>query len=139
MVPSFNDIKLGDQIGPVDKVATDRAVRDFCEVWGQPTDSRFTDDEIARSTGLRSAMVPGVMNMAYMAQVLSHWSGGGVVKRLEVVFRQVVFHNEPLRIIGVVTDKELVQDEKQVECDIRLENIEGELLIGGNATLVMSS
>ena len=137
MPSSYDQVELGEGIGAIEKMATDQAVREFCDVWGNPGDNRFTNDEVAKSMGLAAAIVPGVMSMAYMAQLLAHWSEGGLVKRLEVVFRQVVFHNQPLRIAGVVTDKNRVDDENQVECDVYVENAEGERLVGGKATVVM--
>ena len=135
----YDEVELGDELAPVERVATDQAVLDFCKVWIDPRTGgftgRFTDDEAARAEGLPGAMVPGIMSMAYMAQFLSRWAEGGSLKKLDVVFRQVVLHEQPLRLVGVVTDKNRVGDENLVECDVSLENADGERLVSGQGTV----
>ena len=42
-LPYFEDVELGDQIGPVATVATGEGVARFCAVWSPPTPNRFTD------------------------------------------------------------------------------------------------
>jgi len=34
-LPYYDEIELGDEIGPVEKVATDEEVASFCDVWGK--------------------------------------------------------------------------------------------------------
>lgn len=137
----YDEVELGDDLPPVDRVATDQTVLDFCTVWedrriGRLT-SRFTDDEVAKAQGLPGAIVPGAMSMGYLAQFLSQWADGGSLKKLDVVFRQLVLHERPLRLVGVVTDKNQVGDENQVECDVYLEGADGERLVSGKGTVVL--
>jgi len=139
-VPRFYDqVEMGDELGPVEQLATDQAVIDFCNVWEFPHARRrtFTDDEVAKSEGLPGAILPGIMSMAYVAQFLSQWAEGGSLKKLDVVFRQVVLHEQPLRLAGVVTDKNRVGTENQVECDVYMENAGGERLVDGKGTVVL--
>ena len=136
MTRYYEQVELGDELDPVDKVATDQSVADFCVAWGSPGAPRFTDHEASKKDGLPGAIVPGIMSMAYMAQFLSHWAEGGLVKKLDVVFRQPVPH-EPLRLVGVVTDMNQVDGENQVECDVYIETPDGNRLVGGKATLVL--
>ena len=133
----YDQVELGDELAPVEKVATDQAVIDFCNAWGNPNSVRFTDHEVARREGLPGAMVPGIMSMSYVAQFLSHWADGGRLKKLDVVFRQVVLHEQPLRLAGVVTDKYRVGEENQVECDVYMEGPGGERLVTGKGTVVL--
>jgi acyl dehydratase len=131
----FDDVDLGDELGPLETTATDASVREFCEVWGNPGPSRFTDHEAARKEGLAGAIIPGVMSMALLSQLLTRWAEGGSMKKLDVVFRQLVPHNVPLRIVGVVTDKNQVKGENLVDVDVYLENGQGDRMVGGKATL----
>lgn len=137
----YDEVEMGDELAPVERVATDQAVLDFCKLWIDLRiggfAGRFTDNEVAKAEGLPGAMVPGTMSMAYMAQFLSRWAEGGSLKKLDVVFRQVVLHEQPLRLVGVVTDKNQVGDENQVECDVYLENADGERLVSGQGTVVL--
>lgn len=131
----FDDVEMGEELGPLETTATDASVREFCEVWGTGSANRFTDHEAARKEGLTGAIVPGIMSMALLSQLLTQWADGGSVKKLDVVFRQLVPHNIPLRIVGVVTDKNQVAGENLVECDVYLETGQSDRMVGGKATL----
>lgn len=131
----FDDVELGDELGPLETMATDASVREFCEVWGNGGANRFTDHEAARKEGLPGAIVPGIMSMAYLSQLLTQWAEAGAIKKLDVVFRQLVPHNVPLRIVGIVTDKTQVQGENLVDVDVYLETGQSDRMVGGKATL----
>ncbi len=132
-MPYFDEIELGDEIGPVEKVATDEAVASFCDVWGAPTPNRFTDAETAAEAGMSGTIVPGIMAMAMMAQLLTDWGGPGSIKDLDLVFRQPVPHNRPLTLAATITDLREEDGENLVECDILMTGAEGERYVGGKA------
>ena len=125
-MPYFDEIELGDEIGPVEKVATDEAVANFCEVWGAPTPNRFTDADAAAKAGMGGTIVPGIMTMAMMAQLLTDWGGPGSIKDLDLVFRQPVPHNRPLPLAATVTDLRETDGRHRVEWHIQRTGKEGE-------------
>ena len=135
---SFENVEVGDDIGPVDRVVTDEQVREFVSIWQQSRGpNRFTDEAVAKKEGLSGPIVPGAMNIAIMSQLLTGWSPAVVLRKLDVVFRQVVPHNAPLQLRGIVTDKRMVDGEPQLECDVMLENDQGDRLIIGKATVAL--
>ena len=90
----YEDVEIGDAVGPLERVVSDDQVRRFVSVCGAGAGpSRFTDPEVARSEGLPFAIVPGAMNIAIISQVLTSWSPGVSLKKLDIVFRQMVPHN----------------------------------------------
>ena len=134
----YDQVEMGDELVPAEKEVTDQMVLDFCAVWGSGGGTaRFTDHEAARKEGLPQAIVPGIMSMNYMAQFLAGWADGGLVKKLDVVFRQPVVHPQTISLVGVVTDKNQVGGENQVECDVYIQNAHGDRLVGGKATVVL--
>ena len=137
-MPYFEDIELGDEIGPVEKVATDEAVADFCDVWGAPTPNRFTDLESATKSGMSGTIVPGIMTMVMMAQLLTDWGGPGSIKDLDLVFRQPVPHNRPLILAATITDLREEDGENLVECDILMTGPDGERYVGGKAVVALA-
>ena len=48
----FEDVELGDEIGPLETEATDDGVLEFCQVWDNRTPNRFTDQAIAEKATL---------------------------------------------------------------------------------------
>ena len=134
----FDDVEIGDDIGPVERVVTDRQVRRFLAIRENDTGAnRFTDDEFAKGEGLPGAIVPGAMNIAMMSQLLTGWSDSVSLRKLDVVFRQPVPHERTLLLKGIVTDKEVNDGVPTLTCDVFLENEEGSKLVIGSATVVL--
>jgi acyl dehydratase len=136
-VPWFEDVELGDEIGPLEAVATDDGVASFCKVWGDSKPDRFTDQAAAAKAGLPAPIVPGIMTMAIMARLLTDWAGPQALKDLDVVFRQPVPHNRPLTISATITDTRQEHGENLVECDILLTGAQGERYVGGKAIVAL--
>jgi acyl dehydratase len=132
----YDDVDLGDEVGPVVRIVSDDQVIEFTQVWGReegPT--RFTSREKAQSEGLPEAIVPGAMNIAIMSQLITAWSPTVRLVKLDVVFRSPVLHNRPLTLRGMITDKDIVDGEPQIECDVTMENEEGTPHVIGKATV----
>ncbi len=131
----FEDVDLGDEIGPLERVAGDQDVMDFCQLWGNPMPNRFTDQDIAEKARLPGPILPGIMSMALMAQLLTDWTSPESLKDLDLVFRQPVPHNKPLKISATVTDTRQEDGKNLVTCDILMTGAEGERYVGGTALL----
>ncbi|MBI4336572.1 MAG: hypothetical protein HY683_01905 [Chloroflexi bacterium] len=127
----FEDVDLGDLIGPVERVATDAQVLDFCKVWGMAASNRFTSREVAQREGFPDAIVPGIMGMAFLAELVTRWSPSLELKKLDVIFRQLVPHNRLLKLHGVVTDKD--EEMGLLEADVYLDLSDGDRMVTGKA------
>ena len=135
----FEDVDLGDEIGPLETEATDDGVVSFCTVWQSQMPNRFTDREIAEQSRLPGPIVPGIMSMGIMARLLTDWAGPAAVRDLDLVFRQPVPHHKPLMVSATVTDTRQEDGENLVECDILMTGTEGERYVGGKAILALPS
>lgn len=138
MVPDlhFDDVEIGDDIGPVERTVNKEQVQRFLKIRGtQEGPSRFTDEDFAKKEGLPGAIVPGAMNIAILSQLLTGWSPTVRMKKLDVVFRGMVPHDQPFQLTGIVTDKDTVDGQPQLECDVFLQNSEGTRLVIGNAII----
>ena len=134
----FQDIELGDEIGPIERTVTDEEVLQFVAVGGRdPEASRFTSKEIAQSEGLLEAIIPGAMNIALMSRLVTGWADTVCLKKIDVVFRQTVPHNKPLIFTGIVTNKDESGETTDLGCDITMENIDGVKMVIGNAEFAL--
>ena len=138
-MPNFEDVELGDEIGPLETVATDDDVVSFCRVWNNPAPNRFTDQAMAEESHLPGPIVPGIMSMGIMARLLTDWAGPEALKDLDLVFRLPVPHNKPLRISATITDTRQDAEENLVECDVLMTGAQGERYIGGKAIVALPS
>ena len=135
----FEDVELGDEIGPLEKIASDQDVIDFCNLWGPPTPNRFTDANEAAKSKLSSPIVPGIMTMALMAQLFTDWASQDSLKDLNLVFRQSVPHNKPLIIDATITDMREEGEEHLIDCDVVMTGAERERYVIGTATVSLPS
>lgn len=133
----FEDVELGDELGPLERTATDEQVQAFCAVWGNPEPGRFTSLEAARREGLPEPIVPGIMTMALMSQLVTDAYPAATLRLLDIIFRQPVLHNRPLTLVGVVTDKNLRDGQGVVEADLYLQTAERERLVTGKASFLL--
>ena len=134
----FQDIELGDEIGPIERTVTVEEVLQFVAVDGRdPEPSRFTSKEIAQSEGLSEAIIPGAMNIALMSRLVTGWADTVCLKKIDVVFRQTVPHNKPLIFTGIVTNKDESGETTDLECDITMENIDGVKMVIGNGAFAL--
>ena len=134
----FEDVEIGDDIGPIKRSVTDEDVIEFVSVREKEiTPSRFTSNEVANSEGMPEAIVPGPMNIALMSQILTDWSDTVCLLKIDVVFRQTVPHNNDLTFSGIVTDKDETGDSTKLECDVVMENSDGVKLVIGAGVIAL--
>ncbi len=134
----FEDVDIGDEIGPVTRTVSDEEVIQFVSIRDEKvTPSRFTSKEFANSEGLDEAIVPGAMNIALMSQVLTNWSETVCLLKIDVVFRGTVPHNKGLIFSGIITDKDETGESTKLECDIVMENSDGVKLVIGTGIIAL--
>lgn len=133
----YDDVDLGDELPSMEREVSDDQVVEFLGITrleaGRP--NRFTSSEVAKSEGLPEAIVPGAMNIAIMSTLITSWSPTVTLRKLDVVFRGMVLHNRPIKLTGLITDKDIVNGTPQLECDVVMENEEGTPLVIGKATV----
>jgi acyl dehydratase len=134
----FEDVDIGDEIGPVTRTVSDEEVIQFVSIRDEKvTPSRFTSKEFANSEGLDEAIVPGAMNIALMSQVLTNWSETVCLLKIDVVFRGTVPPNKGLIFSGIITDKDETGESTKLECDIVMENSDGVKLVIGTGIIAL--
>lgn len=136
-MPYFEDLELGDQIGPLPTAAASENVARFCQIWSPPTPNRFTDPQTARESGMDGPIVPGIMALAMLAQLLTDWAGPDAIRDLDVVFRQPIPHNRPLTLEATITDLRQENGQNLAECDILMLGAQGERHVGGKAVIAL--
>ena len=130
----FEDVELGDDVGPMETTISTEQVLRFTRIWGQSDrPSRFNSAEQAKSEGLDGAVVPGVMHMGYVSRLVTEWSEGVTLKHLDVIWRQFVPHNAPLKLHGIITDTREEDGEGVLEADVYMDSAEGARHVTGKA------
>ena len=130
----FEDIEVGDDLPPLRLTLTHEQVKRYALAAHMPG-GRFMSDDEARAEGLPGQIVPGNMSLALFSRLLTAWAPAVRIKRLSATFRGLVHPGVPLRLQAVVTEKHETDRGPLIECDLILENDEGERRVTGTATV----
>lgn len=135
-VEYFDDIEVGDELAELDICPSTADVVRYVKV-AHMESGRFTDDAYARKEGLAGAIVPGNMSLGFLSRMLTDFFPTGTLKTLTANFRATVPHNVPLICSGVVTEKQAVNGEHLVFCDVLLANEDGDRYVQGTAQVAL--
>ena len=133
---SFDTVDVGDELPALQLTLTGEQVRGYAQSANMPG-GRFMSDAEAQAEGLPGQIVPGNLSLALFSRLLSEWGDGVQLKRISATFRAIVRPNVPLRLSAVVTEKHASEHGNFLECDLVLENSDGERLVTGTATVIV--
>jgi acyl dehydratase len=140
-----DEIDPGDEIGPLMKHPDLESVQRYMNAGRMAgpggrggAASRFTSEETARREGFAGPVIPGAMSQSFLSQLLTDWCGPlGWVRSLEVNFRRPTRHGEPLKCLGLITDKEDEGDKTLVKIDVFVEDPRGDRPTQGVAEVLI--
>jgi acyl dehydratase len=132
----FAAIEIGDEIGPVARTLTADIVRHYADVV-RIGDRRFIDPDVAREKGFNQPIVPGPLSATLLAKLLTDHFSGWRIQTFQVSFRTPVRHGDTLNFWGNVTEKrgDEAEGTASIDCDVVVENQNGDRVIVGTATL----
>ena len=130
----FEDVEEGDELPPIDMLLTKDFVRRYARTAGMDF-PRFTDDEGARKEGLPGMIAPGVLSMGLLARLISEWNPAAQITRIGTTFRSPVLPDCSIHLLGFVTQKD--DEQHTAECDIWMENDDGERWVIGTAAVTL--
>lgn len=132
----FEEVEEGDELPPIELQLTKDFVRRYARTAGMDF-PRFTDDEGARKEGLPGMIAPGVLSMGLLARLIGEWNHAAQVTRIGTTFRSPVLPDCTVHLLGFVTEKHAARH--TAECDLWMENADGERWVVGTATVKLPS
>ncbi len=136
---SFDDIEIGDEIGPVWKTLTTEMVLRYADAVQITGLKFFFHKKDAEQAGLTKPIIPGPLNTTYLCQMLQDFFVGWRLRSLNTTFRTPVRHGETISFWGMITEKNEESGVPTVYCDLVVENEHGERAITGTAIMVPQS
>lgn len=131
---SFDSVDVGDELPPLRLTLAGEAVRAFALAANMPG-GRFMSDAEAQAEGLPGQIVPGNLSLALFSRLFGEWDHNARLKRVSGTFRALVRPGVALTVSAVVTEKHTSEHGNFLECDLVLENADGERLVTGTATV----
>lgn len=135
---AFEDIEIGMELPALIKNVTTRQL----VMWAGASADLYEihyDKDFALRQGLPGVIVHGRLKAAFLGQLLSDWiESRGMVKKLTCSYRKIDVPGT-LLCRGKVIRKYYDQEELCVECEVWIENSEGQRTTDGKAVVTMSS
>jgi len=133
----FEDIEVDSPIPLLVKAPSNTLLFLYSAITWNPQRIHFDKDHTL-TEGYKDVIVHGPLRGAFLTQMLTRWIGEeGTLKKVSYANRGIAYVNETLACKGRVTRKWVENGQGYVECDMWVENQEGEQLTPGKATVVL--
>jgi acyl dehydratase len=133
----WEDVTEGMELPPLVKNPTTRQLVQYAGASGDYYEIHY-DTAYAIGNGLPGPILHGALKNAFLGQLMTDFAGTqGVLKRLSCQYRGMDVPGQPITAKGTVTRKYQEQGQHLVDCDIWLENTEGQKTTPGTATVAL--
>ena len=135
----WDDITEGMEMPPLVKHPTTQQLVKYAGASGDYYQIHY-DKDFAQGNGLDGVILHGALKNAFLGQFVTDWMGPlGTLKKLSCQYRGMDSPDRPISAKGTVTRKYQEHGQKMVDCDIWLENSEGQKTTPGSATVALPS
>lgn len=147
---SWKDIEPGMEITPLAKVPTSQMLVKWAGATGDFNPLHY-DDHFAAKEGVVTRIIHGELKRAWLVQMMTDWLGDdGVLKKISCQYRALDHprlmktpldpeEGETFWCKGRVSKKYLEGENHCLECEIWVENGQGEVTTPGQAAVVLLS
>jgi len=133
----FEDVEVGMALPPLHKTPSNTLLFLYSAITWNPQRIHY-DKDYTLTEGYRDIIVHGPLRGAFLSQLLTGWIGeAGTLKKLSYTNREIAYVNESLKCQGTVTRQWTENGVGYVECEIWVENEQGNRMTVGNATVVL--
>ncbi len=136
-VPKYADVHVGNELPKLDKPAIDRVQLALYAGASGDHNAIHLDDDKARAGGLPGVIAHGMLSMAFLGQLVGNWVPQARIRGLGGRFASIVKPGDVVSCRGIITAKNEVDGENQVEVEITAETAGGERAIVGKATVAL--
>ena len=131
----WEDVTEGMELPPLVKNPTTRQLVQYAGASGDYYEIHY-DTAYAIGNGLPGPILHGALKNAFLGQLMTDFAGTqGVLKRLSCQYRGMDVPGQPITGKGTVTRKYQENGQHLVDCEIWLENPEGQKTTPGSATV----
>ena len=135
----WDDVTEGIELPSMVKIPTTQQLVKYAGASGDYYQIHY-DKDFAQDTGLDGVILHGALKNAFLGQFMTDWMGpSGTLKRLACQYRGMDFPEQAIAAKGTVTRKYRERGENLVDCNIWLENPEGQKTTPGSATVALPS
>jgi len=133
----WDDVQEGAELPSLVKNPTTQQLVKYAGASGDYYQIHYNKD-FAKNNELDGVILHGALKNAFLGHLVTKWMGPeGDLKRLACQYRGMDIPGTPITAKGIVTRKYQDQGANLVDCEIWLENKDGEKTTPGSATVVL--
>ncbi|MBU3654490.1 MAG: dehydratase [Limnohabitans sp.] len=137
-LPSFDALQVGDRIPDLALPPLSRLnLALYCGASGDHNPIHV-DIDFARQAGMPDVIAHGMLSMAWLGRLVTHWVPQTALRDLNVRFAAMTQVGECITCEGEVTDKFEVAGERRVRLSISTRNEQGQVKLAGEAVVALS-
>jgi hypothetical protein len=146
----YEDVEVGSEVTTLPKIATTQMLVRWAGASGDFNPHHYDDKTpLAAATG--GIIVHGALKRQWLVNLVTDWMGDkGWLKKFSCQYRALDFPRRMMSFVdpmegetwlckGTVANKYVEGDEHLVDCDIWVENAQGQKTTPGSATVVLPS
>ena len=138
ILPSFDALQVGDRIPDLALPPLSRLnLALYCGASGDHNPIHV-DIDFARQAGMPDVIAHGMLSMAWLGRLVTHWVPQTALRDLNVRFAAMTQVGECITCEGEVTDKFEVAGERRVRLSISTRNEQGQVKLAGEAVVALS-
>lgn len=129
------DPAIGSQIPPITKEMTQEVINKWAEV-STDFNPLHVDPDYAKNTRFGTTIAHGQISIAYLNELMTKWLGEGWIsggKLMGIRFLKPIRPGDTLTAKGEVVGKTVKNGEQLLECEVFIENQNGEGVVSGKA------
>jgi acyl dehydratase len=131
----FDDVTVGQSIPELKKHPTTRQLVQWAGAAEEFYELHY-DKDFAISKGFPGVIVHGQLMASFLGQLMTDWAGDeGALRKFKVNYQAIVFPGTDLVCRGTVKNKETLNGENLVTCEIWVERNPGEKVLVGEAVV----
>ena len=135
----FEDVEEGAEVPTLEKNPTTQQLVKYAGASGDYYQIHY-DLNFAKANNLPDVILHGALKNAFLGQIVTDWMGEeGTLRKLSVQYRGMDVPGTPIYGKGMVKRKFTENGENLVECEIWLENHEGQKTTPGKAVVALPS
>jgi acyl dehydratase len=134
---SLEDLQTGDALPSLELPPISRlTLALYCGASGDHNPIHV-DTDFARSAGQADVFAHGMLSMAWLGRLLTHWVPQTAVREFSVRFAAITQVGERIRCTGEVVDSFVADGERRVRVNLQTANEAGVVKLQGEAVLAL--
>ncbi|TJY62973.1 dehydratase [Sinimarinibacterium sp. CAU 1509] len=136
-LPNFDSVQVGDMLPPLQKPPITRhTLALFC---GASNDHNpiHVDIDFARAAGMPDVFAHGMLSMAYLGQLLTHWVPQSALRSFAVRFSSITQLKDSITCQGRITEKFVDNGEHRARIELKAVNQDNDVKLIGEAVVAL--